>query len=330
MTPVHDDVRQPGGELFTLNVGATPGAEGLIARFPFAQAADAVTDRFGDTPWLGGDISAEHWCVGSRTGPTGDEDDDPIPGGAGLCFVSRRWRIDGHAALAKATREAYLDLLGAAREHGYPWLLRAWHFVPEINRGVGDAERYRQFCVGRDRALTEARVRSGELGAATAVGSQGDELVIHCLMGRYPGEPIENPRQVAAYRYPRTHGPRPPAFARAMALPLAGGDYGVMVSGTASIVGHETMHPGDVEAQTEETIANLEALLGEASRRLGRSALARFNANSFLRVYLRRGTDWPSVWPRLRRIWPEAQLTGLQAEICRRDLMVEIEAFHRG
>jgi chorismate lyase/3-hydroxybenzoate synthase len=287
-------------------------------------------DRIGNVPWLGGDVATEHWRADGSARFVTDDDDHGAVAAASLCVLSHRLPADEDQALAEATGEAYLSLLGRARELGYPWLLRTWHFVPDINRGSGDGERYRQFCLGRDRALAESGFRQGELGAATAVGSQGRDLRIHCLMGRAPGEPIENPRQVAAYRYPRVHGPRPPAFARAVALPLTGGDCAVMISGTASIVGHETMHPGDTPAQLEETIANLESLLGEAARRLERPRLAQFDGNSLLRIYVRRSADWANVWPRLRRAWPNARLTGLQADICRRELMVEIEAFHRG
>ena len=37
----------------------------------------------------------------------------------------------------------------------------------------------------------------------------------------------------------------------------------LFVSGTASIVGHETQHRGDVVAQTRETLANLSSVLAE-------------------------------------------------------------------
>ena len=96
-------------------------------------------------------------------------------------------------------------------------------------------------------------------------------LQVYWLAARVAGTPLENPRQVAAYRYPRQYGPQSPTFARAM-LPPAGSDMPLLLSGTASVVGHETRHPGDVLAQLDETFANLDSLLDIAS--LGRVGLA--------------------------------------------------------
>ncbi len=43
----------------------------------------------------------------------------------------------------------------------------------------------------------------------------------------------------------------------------------LFISGTASIVGHRSLHIGDTAAQTRETLTNIEALLGEANRLAG-------------------------------------------------------------
>lgn len=330
MTLAHQEVTANAAGSLNLHVAETTACPGLIGRFAFADGPVDAMQRASDLAWLGGDIDAECWHDGDGSCSVSGDRHNAAAAGPNLCMLSRCLPASRGEDIADATRSAYLDLLHSARASGYPWLLRAWHFVPGINVGAGDDERYRQFCLGRDRALSEWSVRAGELGAATAVGTQGGHLRIHFLMGRYPGSALENPRQVPAYSYPREYGPRPPAFSRAMTLPLASGGHAVLVSGTASIVGHETMHPGCTEAQVEETIANLEALLGEAARRHERPRLAHMDNNSFLRVYLRRPGDWAVVEPRLRRVWPSARLTGLAADICRRDLMVEVEAFHCG
>jgi enamine deaminase RidA (YjgF/YER057c/UK114 family) len=142
-------------------------------------------------------------------------------------------------------------------------------------------------------------------------------MVLFFLAGDGPGRNVENPRQVSAFHYPARYGAQPPLFARAT---LAAGM--LFVSGTASIVGHESRHIGDVAAQADETLRNLEALLAEA-RRAG-CALAPEDLQ--LKVYLRHATDRTVVQQRLTAGGFAPPLVFLQAGICRPELDVEIEA----
>ena len=138
-----------------------------------------------------------------------------------------------------------------------------WNYLDAINEGDGDAERYRQFCVGRARGL--GRPNGKRLPAATAIGRQQPthQLQVFWVAARVGGTPIENPRQVSAYHYPRAHGPVSPSFSRAMVAP----DDTVLVSGTASIVGHVSQHHGDAQAQLAETLRNLAAVTSHAGVR---------------------------------------------------------------
>jgi enamine deaminase RidA (YjgF/YER057c/UK114 family) len=93
----------------------------------------------------------------------------------------------------------------------------------------------------------------------------GGALSIAFMAGKAPAVPLENPRQVSAYNYPADYGPRSPTFSRG-ALGYLPGQEILFISGTASIVGHQTVHPGDVAGQCRECIANIAAVLGEANR----------------------------------------------------------------
>src|SRR5204862_4731485 len=116
-----------------------------------------------------------------------------------------------------------------------------------------DTEHYKRFSTGRHDALIAAGFAKSDFPAACAVGMRGGNLAIHFLASRERGRNVENPRQVSAYDYPRQYGVRSPSFARA----TVAADGSVFISGTASVVGHETLRIGDVGAQCEETIANL-------------------------------------------------------------------------
>ena len=110
---------------------------------------------------------------------------------------------------------AYANLSVFVRTRGFPHLLRSWNYLDAITEGEGDAERYRRFCVGRAAGLGEVQI--GTLPAATAIGRCDGvrTLQVYWLAARRPGTPVENPRQVSAYRYPRQYGPQSPSFARA-------------------------------------------------------------------------------------------------------------------
>lgn len=228
-------------------------------------------------------------------------------------------------------------------------------------------DRYQAFCVGRARALNEAGLPAGEMPAATAIGRPSGrpprDLTITAVMAKRPGTCVENPRQTPAHRYPKLYGPQAPAFARATLVDgtilaeslttkvLETGDrtrpFGLLfISGTAAIVGHESMHTADVLAQLDETLTNIEALVARASAmteqtqsRTTTNPQASSGCHAFdchhLRVYLRNpahreivlrrlderlGVLAPTSWG--NSIWIDC----VHGEICREELLVEIEA----
>ena len=135
---------------------------------------------------------------------------------------------------------------------------------------------------------------------------------------------IENPRQTSAYLYPPKFGSHSPTFSRACLLNGSAGTN-LFVSGTASIVGHETLHSGDVSAQTRETLTNIDALLDEANRIVG-SAHYSLEDLKF-KVYVRRASDFAAIEGVLSAALDSSTtIVYLQADVCREDLLVEIEA----
>ena len=136
-----------------------------------------------------------------------------------------------------------------------------------------DLNRYMVFNAGRFSAYLEwyGETASFEqtVATATGIGHASDDLVVHVLAGRMRGLHVENPRQRQAYCYTPRHGPLPPCFARAT---VAYGEKGmeplILVGGTASVRGEDSVHHDDVGAQVEETLDNIEAVLEAAWRRL--------------------------------------------------------------
>ena len=232
----------------------------------------------------------------------------------------------GPPALHVATVEAYRDICGTLDALGYPHLLRVWNYLPDINRDLDGTERYRLFNRARQDALSGCgRAVSGSVPAASALGAaSGSPLVVYFLAGRSAPTFIENPRQTSAYRYPRQYGSHRPLFSRATLLRQAG-SLTLFISGTASIVGHRSIHLGDTAAQTRETLTNIGALVEEANRA---DPGARFSLSDLaLKVYVRRPADLPVIRGQLAALLePTSRVIYLHADICRQDLLVEIEA----
>ncbi len=220
----------------------------------------------------------------------------------------------------------YRDLLAVAADSGYPAMQRLWNYLPGINGEQHGVERYKRFSAGRARGYEERFGVPAEqhFPASTAIGSTGDALVVTFLAAREPGRHVENPRQVSAFRYPSQYGEKSPSFARGTLSPAALG-HAFLLSGTASVVGHESRHEGDVRRQLDETVRNIETLseaVGAVSARPAPS-LACFD---YVKTYLRHPSDFPAVRDALApRLGPSTSAVWLEADVCRAELLLEIE-----
>lgn len=233
----------------------------------------------------------------------------------------------GSTPLERASRAAYTRLFSVLDRTGFSHLWRAWNYMADINRDTHGVERYRQFNAGRQQAFTEAaRNVTGNVPAACAIGVRSGPLSLAFLAGMQPTSAVDNPRQVSAWRYPVRYGRQPPTFARA-SLARVGAQEWLLLSGTASIVGHETVHVGDVRRQVEETLANIEAVIAEANQQSGRHAAGRFGLHDFqFRVYVRHAADLHAIREVLAAyLAPLQSVLYVHADICRQDLDVEIE-----
>ncbi|MEO6169838.1 MAG: pteridine-dependent deoxygenase [Lysobacter sp.] len=228
--------------------------------------------------------------------------------------------------IGAAAQEAYQRLLAFTQVRGYPELLRIWNYLDAITDGDGDQERYRRFCSGRAAGL--GGFDAERLPAATAIGRLDGQrrLQVYWLAARSPGRPLENPRQISAWRYPREYGPQPPSFARAMLPPGTG--MPLLLSGTAAIVGHRSLHADSVETQLDETLTNFDSLL--AAAREHRPGLpAGFGPGSRLKVYVRDRALLDHVADLLaQRLDPAVPRIILHAEVCRGELALEIDGSH--
>ncbi len=220
-------------------------------------------------------------------------------------------------------------------------VVRTWLYLGDIVGPEGETQRYKElnrartdffgdirFAVGRTPRCYEGDVYP----ASTGIGTSNGDIVMSCIaIGTNRDDlllvPLENPLQTSAFDYGTMYSPKSPKFARAMAL-TCGDCATTFVSGTASITNSESRHIGNAEAQTHQTLDNIEALISEHNfQRHGMPGLgAALNDLALVRVYIKRQEDYAKT-----RAACEARLGELPtiyaiADVCRPELLVEIEA----
>jgi len=243
----------------------------------------------------------------------------------------REARALGRLAFQGATARAY-HLLAAALRGRHP--VRLWNHIPGIHEPMGAGQdRYRVFNAGRFEALSEwfggQETFDTRVASASGVGHGGNDLVIHCLASVQPGRAVHNPRQVAPYRYSRKYGPLPPCFARATVLQSASGPSRLLVGGTASIVGEESVHLNDLAGQTRETLMNLAVLVhaaaGEPAERIDDPTVA-LSCYRDVRIYYPDPARLQELGDLLASAFLDADsIEWIHANLCRPELLVEIE-----
>ncbi|GLS27436.1 hypothetical protein [Marinibactrum halimedae] len=241
-----------------------------------------------------------------------------------ILWVSVKMSETPGTDMTELSYQAYSRLLDFISSRGYPNVVRAWNYFKDINKGEGDEERYKQFCLGRHNALIEHEYLDRYFPAASALGCHEGELIVYMIASKEKSVQVENARQVSAYHYPRQYGLRAPSFARAAYKSWAR-SADMYISGTASIVGYESQHQGDVLAQLALTLENISALVDQVNEIDPMEKIdARFGLD-LLKVYIRHQADYPLIRKKLEEQYGHIPALYLQADVCRQELDVEIE-----
>jgi chorismate lyase/3-hydroxybenzoate synthase len=210
----------------------------------------------------------------------------------------------------------------------YPYLYRMWNFIPHINRGdSNDLERYKSFCYGRAMSFISNSFMDEPMRfpAATGIGCHSGRIGIYFLAAAFPRMThLENPRQMPAYKYPQQYGPKSPSFARATIYHRGDDSVNLYISGTASVIGHESVYPGNIEKQMETTLENIRVLISaENLERYGFRTGFTLQDLRYAKVYVRHPEHFLAVRSMVEDTFQSVLL--LNADICRNDLLMEIE-----
>jgi len=255
----------------------------------------------------------------------------------------------------KAPREnAYADTLAVLNDNiallkqggaRLDQVFRTWFYMGSIvapdSRAADHEQRYKELNRARTDVFGDTRFLESSLKiqpafdvypASTGIGMGGEDIALGTtalLTERRDVYtlPLENPRQTPAFEYARHYSPETPKFARAMAV-VYDNQAAVYVSGTASITASETQHIGNTAKQTEETLLNIATLISAdnfaASGFLGYGATLGELAS--VRAYVKHAADYETVRAVCERQLPGVPVVYTIGDVCRDDLLVELEA----
>jgi enamine deaminase RidA (YjgF/YER057c/UK114 family) len=147
---------------------------------------------------------------------------------------------------------------------------------------------------------------------------------------------VENPNQINAYNYGQQvlmglkdkdkatkHAPK---FERALLVANNHNAY-LHISGTASIIGQETIGKNDIGKQTIVTIENVKKLTEtERINKLISGPVISVEKYSLFRIYIKKQSDFRVVHQIFNEQFPRIPAIYIEADICRDDLLMEIEA----
>ncbi|MFA5805033.1 MAG: hypothetical protein WC879_10355 [Melioribacteraceae bacterium] len=234
------------------------------------------------------------------------------------------YNIDDFTDIAPITEFLYLELFEFIKKNMKYAISRIWNYVPEI------FTLYESFNQGRFNAFCKhykSNSYTWEIPAATAVGSDGKYLKIEFLAFQNNVKFIENINQNPAISYSNKYGKTPPVFSRGVIF-QHNNYLQLFSSGTSSIKGEITYYENIIYNQVNLTIENLR-ILGSKNNLIQYGIEEEFSLKDikYMKVYFQDRNDLKFLKQYIIHIIPNVYKVEFKCtDICRRELLVEIEA----
>ncbi|WP_319482072.1 hypothetical protein [uncultured Draconibacterium sp.] len=211
-------------------------------------------------------------------------------------------------------------------------IVRQWNYLEDILGFDDDEQRYQEFNNVRSAAYGSVFEPKG-YPAATGIGMSHGGVIVEFVAAKSKDVltlPVDNPEQISAHQYSEKVlvGEEcilktTPKFERARYFRYRDKKM-IFISGTASIIGELTVGVGDAAKQTEVTIQNMQRLYSE-------QVLAALPDNAsnpkfgHVRVYVKNRKDYADIRKVAKERFGDLPVVYILADICRDDLLVEIE-----
>lgn len=255
-----------------------------------------------------------------------------------MLFVEGIPAADFTDSVHKQSKEVFDKLEAVLSAHHFEVddIVRQWNYIGSIVAYRDGKQNYQEFNDARTRYYATGEWKNG-YPAATGIGASGDCIIVGGIAfkradteekGIYP---IDNPLQIAAHVYSKNvliddaenAMKSTPKFERAKLIETERGAC-CFVSGTAAIRGEESKDASSARLQTIKTIENIEYLVSKEN-------LVRFGGKPYdlkyvkLHVFVKNEEDYDEVKAVVDERYPQLPIIYTIADVCRRELLVEIE-----
>lgn len=253
-----------------------------------------------------------------------------------MLFMEGVVSSDFSAGVQEQSREVFGKIDTLLSRHGFATddIVRQWNYIGNIVSQRLGKQNYQEFNDARTLYYSNGAWRRG-YPAATGIGASFEGIIVGCIAFRSERAeaiyPIDNPLQVAAHLYSRSvlvdndvnAVKSTPKFERAK---LIESEQGVccFISGTAAIRGEESVNAASAKEQTIKTIENIEHLVSKEN--LLRSSCRAYDLKYIkIHVFVKHAEDYEQVRDVVAKAYPQAAVTYTVADVCRGELLVEIE-----
>ncbi|MBQ3536514.1 MAG: hypothetical protein IJA57_07145 [Alistipes sp.] len=238
-------------------------------------------------------------------------------------------------SIEEQSDDVFLQLGSVLSREGFAIddIVRQWNYIEYITHCSTEGQHYQQFNDSRSRFYERVEWRNG-YPAATGIGTCGGGVVVVVDAVKQSAETsraLDNPLQLSAHSYSQQvliEGRDPqrkttPKFERARWV----GDDGegmIYISGTAAIRGEASLRT-DVVQQGVTTMENIDCLTSAENQARHGVPTPEECEYEMLRVYVKHEAGWQQVEAWLRENYPCSDVAFVVADICREELLIEIE-----
>ena len=206
-------------------------------------------------------------------------------------------------------------------------IYRQWNYIQGITMLNDGSQNYQEFNDARSIFYNKCQWDNG-YPAATGIGTDAGGVVVevNAIKSHDKNLPIDNPLQIAAHNYSQNvldgkvieelKERTTPKFERARLLGNT-----IFISGTAAIKGEQSIAAKNAVEQTAETMEIMDKLVSKKNIPTENNGAC----YDLLRVYVKRKEDIGAVKDYMDTHYSAAQKHYLVADVCRPELLVEIE-----
>ncbi len=226
-------------------------------------------------------------------------------------------KIGSYEEIKTNIAKQYNDFFEASKQRKMK-VLKIWHYFPKLLDEYDNKKtNYSLLCEARE-SVYKSIYTNCNYPAATVIGIKGENILIYFFSAACENyKAIENTRQVSSYNYPMNIFLEKPMFSRAVSFtPKDSMKNNILISGTASIKGYESMHSKNILRQLDETLENYNTFFDYKK-----------NLSNIARVYMPDTNDnnVQLVLSLLNKKFGKNNYALLEGDICRPELLIEIE-----